>query len=65
MEVRFASVALMVKLNVPARVGFPEMTAADPDEAPRASPGGRLPAVTAKVTLGPAVPTLLTAMVWE
>ena len=40
-------------------------TLLDPDQAGMVRPGGRLPAVTAKVTLGPAVPTLLTAMVWE
>jgi hypothetical protein len=64
-EVRPPSVALMVKLNVPAWVGFPLMTVLAPDGAARLRPGGRLPAVTAKVTLGPAVPTLLTAMAAE
>ena len=65
MEVRPPSVALMVKLNVPAWVGFPVMTVPDPTWAGMVRPGGRLPAVSAKVTVGPAAPALLTAMVAE
>ena len=65
MAVRPPSVALMVKLNVPAWAGFPVMTVPDPDGAARVRPGGRLPAVTAKVTVAPAAPALLTAMVAE
>ena len=65
MEVRDPSVALMVKLNVPVWVGFPVMTAPDVDWAGRLRPGGRLPAVSATVTVGPTAPTLLTAMVAE
>ncbi len=41
------------------------MVAAVPDEGDRLRPGGRLPAVSAKVTVGPALPALLTAMVAE
>jgi hypothetical protein len=58
-------VALTVKLNVPARVGFPLMTALVADEAVIVRPGGRLPAVTAKLTVGPAAPALVAAMVAE
>ena len=66
MEVRFPSVALTVKLNVPALVGFPLMTVPEPDWAGvMVRPGGRLPAVSAKVTVAPAAPALLTAMVSE
>ena len=65
MEVRFPSVALTVKLNVPALVGFPLMTVPEPDWASMVRPGGRLPAVSAKVTVAPAAPALLTAMVSE
>jgi hypothetical protein len=36
-----------------------------PDEADMLRPGGRLPAVTAKVTVPLTVPVLLTAMVAE
>jgi hypothetical protein len=64
-EVRLPPVALMVKLNVPAWVGFPVMTAPDPDWADMVRPAGRLPAVSANVTVGPAPPALLTAMVAE
>jgi len=63
--VRFPSVALTVKLKVPVWVGFPLMTVLDPDWAGMVRPGGRRPAVSAKVTVGPAAPTLLTAMVAE
>ncbi len=65
MAVRPPSVALTVKLNVPALVGFPVITVPDPDPAGMVSPGGRLPAVSAKVTVAPAAPALLTAMVAE
>jgi hypothetical protein len=64
-EVKAPSVALMVKLNVPALVGFPVMTVPVPDWAGMLRPGGRLPAVSAKVTVAPAAPALLTAMVAE
>ena len=64
MAVRPPSVALTVKLNVPALVGFPVMAAPDPDDwAAMVRPGGRLPAVRAKVTVAPAAPALLTAIV--
>ena len=65
MEVRPPSVALMVKLNVPAWVGLPVMVVPAPVGAVRLRPGGRLPAVTAKVTVAPAAPALPTAMVAE
>ena len=65
MEVRLPSVALTVKLNVPALVGFPVMTVPDPDPAGMVRPGGRLPAVSAKVTVAPAAPVLATAMAAE
>ena len=63
--VRPPSVALIVKLNVPALVGFPVMAVLVPDEADMVRPGGRLPAVTAKVTVPLTVPVLLTATVVE
>ena len=66
MEVRLPpSVALMVKLNVPVLVGFPVMTVLVPDWADMVRPGGRLPAVSAKVTGRQRAPALLTAMVAE
>ncbi len=65
MEVRPPSVALMVKLNVPARLGLPVMAVPDPDEGARLRPGGRLPAVTANVRVAPAAPALPTAIVAE
>ena len=57
--------ALMVKLNVPARVGFPVMTALVADWVDMVSPGGRLPAVSVKVTGKLERPTLFAAMVAE
>src|SRR5580692_8093514 len=65
MEVRFPSVALTVKLKLPAWVGFPLMTVANPDGADMVRPGGRLPAVTANVAVEPAAPALATAIVVE
>ena len=44
MEVSPPSVALIVKLNVPAWAGLPVMVVLVPDGADRARPGGRLPA---------------------
>ena len=41
------------------------MAALVPDGGDRLRPGGRLPAVTAKVTFGPKAPALLTEMVAE
>jgi len=65
-DVRPPSVAVTVKLNVPAWVGLPVMTTPDPEDwVGMVRPGGRLPAVTANVTVAPTVPTLLTAMVAE
>jgi hypothetical protein len=63
--VRLPSVALTVKLYVPALVGFPVMTVPEPDRAGMVRPGGRLPALSANVTVAPAAPVLLTPMVAE
>src|SRR6516164_2897032 len=57
--------ALMVKLKVPAWVGFPVMTMLVADCVDMVRPGGRLPAVSVKMTGKLGRPTLFAAMVAE
>jgi len=63
-EVLLPIAALMVKLNVPVLVGFPVMTTLVADWVDMVRPGGRLPAVSVKVT-GKVKFTLVAAMVAE
>ena len=65
MAARLPSVALTVKLKVPVWAGFPVMAMLVADWRVMVKPGGRPPAVTVKVTVGPAAPALLAAMVAE
>ena len=65
MEIWLPTAALMVKLKVPALVGFPVMTTLVADWVDMVRPGGRLPAVSVKVTGKLGRPTLVAAMVAE
>jgi len=63
-EVLLPIAALMVKLYVPVLAGFPVMTTLVADWVDMVRPGGRLPAVSVKVT-GKGKFTLVAAMVAE